>query len=137
MIDPIATYNPSGRAFSRVIAEGPNVASPCITSFGVLYMYGYGLDTAGPAYSAMEIHLHQITRESQGMLKYYIDGILMWTQKTYSDSTGDSVGYFANNRYGGRGLDANYYVVRIYNRVLTESEIMHNYAIDKERFGLQ
>lgn len=34
-------------------------------------------------------------------------------------------------------LDGNMYSVRIYNRVLTNEEVLHNYQIDKERFGVE
>ncbi len=37
---------------------------------------------------------------------------------------------------GGENMWGDFYCVRIYNRALTAEEIAHNYAIDKERFGL-
>lgn len=36
----------------------------------------------------------------------------------------------------GTSPKANYFCIRIYNRALTDAEVAHNYAIDKERFGL-
>ena len=67
---------------------------------------------------------------------YYIDGFPLWERSTSGDSCGAQYGYFANRADYARGIDAKYFCVRIYDRVLSEDEILYNWAIDKERFGL-
>lgn len=42
------------------------------------------------------------------------------------------IGYIQGYQHGR----AEIYAIRVYNRILTDAEIAHNYAVDKERFGL-
>ena len=122
--------------YSRIIAEGQSVASPCAESTN-LYMYGYGKDARGPAVSlGTDIHKHTITHPSGGQMRYYLDGELLWTMTTSNNSTGATYAYFGNRADKNRGIDAKYYTMRRYNRVLADDEIALNYAIDKARFGL-
>ena len=70
-------------------------------------------------------------------MNYYIDGELLWTINCpNNNSTGAEYGYFANRPNYDRGMNADYYTMRRYNRVLTDAELMHNYVIDKVRFNL-
>lgn len=69
-------------------------------------------------------------------MKYYIDGQLLWTTDATGNSTGAAIGYFANRPSLDRGLDADYYTVRRYNRVLTDAELSANYMVDCERFSI-
>lgn len=139
VIDPVASVG-----YGRIIAEAASVASPIVFNLypGSLYMYGYGLDTSYtitdiiPGFDNKEKHLHQIVHPSGGPMKYYIDGILCWTNNTTADNTGGAYGYFANNSALNRGIDADYFTMRRYNRALTDAELAANYAIDKARFNL-
>ena len=138
MIDPIAS---SG--YGRIIAEGSSVASPQVfnNNHSVLYMYGYGMDTsvsitAIRSYDNFAKHLHQIVHPSGGPMRYYVDGILCWTRTATQNSTGTNFGYFANRSDMSRGIDADYFTVRRYNRALMEEELATNRAIDVERFNM-
>ena len=128
--------------YGRVIAEGQSVASPLIISssnYSQVYIYGFGIDGgyAVSGYDCREKHLHQIVHESGGYIKYYINGELVWAnQRGLQNSTGAANGYFANRSDYGRGIDADYFTMRRYNRVLTDAELASNYAIDKVRFNL-
>ena len=133
VIEPIAT---SG--YGRVIAEAQAVASPIITSIeSGIYVYGFGVDR-GPSvqgYNNRERHLHQIVHASGGYILYYIDGSLKWSnERGAQNSTGTATGYFANRADYGRGIDADYFTMRRYNRVLTEEELAHNLFVDEGRF---
>lgn len=124
--------------YGRIIAEGQNVAAPIARTNGP-YVYGYGIDRGITLsdYVMVSMHVHQIVHPSGGPLYYYIDGALVWTEVVAtSDSTGAANGYFANRADYGRGIDADYFTMRRYNRVLTDAELAANYAIDKERFNL-
>jgi hypothetical protein len=46
-----------------------------------------------------------------------------------------SLGGRARN-FGTHNFGGSFYSVRIYDKELTDAEIAHNYAVDKERFGL-
>ena len=128
--------------YGRIIAEGPSVASPCYMSDYYVYMYGYNLDRGADirsvirSFSQTDMHLHQIVHQSRGQMYYYIDGVLVWTLTATGDSIGATYGYFANRPNYDRGIDAYYFTVRRYNRVLTEEELGVNYLVDKARFGL-
>lgn len=135
VIDPINTIG-----YGRIIAEGQNIASPIVLGDGWIYMYGYGGDGGfgvdASTYHMLDKHLHQIVHPSGGPLYYYVDGQLLWTTNTSTDSTGTTNGYFANRSDYGRGIDADYFTMRRYNRVLTSAELAANYAVDKARFNL-
>ena len=137
VIDPSAT---SG--YGRIIAEGQSVASPVVqtaSKYATIYVYGFGID-GGPVVAGflnLDKHLHQIVHPSGGPMYYYIDGDLKWTASNATgNSTGTTSGYFANRADYGRGIDADYFTMRRYNRVLSASELAANYAVDKERFNL-
>ena len=136
VIDPAVSSS-----YGRIIAEAQGVASPVISSYGstTVYMYGYGIDagTNVSGYNNLDKHLHQIVHPSGGPMYYYIDGVLVWTAtNATSNSTGATSGYFANRSDYGRGIDADYFTMRRYNRVLTDNELAANMAVDAERFGL-
>jgi len=73
---------------------------------------------------------------SSGTIKLYIDGSLVNTQTGAPSVTTDLSGYFkiskANGAEFGIGQIAN---LKIYNRALTTSEVLHNYNALKGRFS--
>lgn len=133
VIDPIDTTR-----YGRIIAEAQSIASPIFRSNNYLWVYGYGYDSglAVTDYNIGDKHLHQIVHPSSGTMRYYIDGNLVWEHDRYADSTGDTNGYFANRSSYDRGIDADYFTMRRYNRVLSSEELSANYAVDKDRFNL-
>lgn len=52
----------------------------------------------------------------------------------YSGMNYISIGNYGNSN---RFFNGNIYVIRMYNRALTDEEIAHNYEIDKSRFGIE
>ena len=68
---------------------------------------------------------------------YYplINGVLSSRIRVYGYSSPRSSGIFAGTTSNADGA-TRIYCVRVYDRVLTEEEKQHNYAVDAERFGL-
>jgi hypothetical protein len=134
VISPIAAS-----PYGRIISDGQSVASPIArrdvaTS---LYMYGYGIDRAvGTIGNVFTLHSHCITHPSGGPLTWYVDGNAIASSTTSSDSVGTTHGRFANVSLLTKGIDADYYCIRFYNRVLISEEIAANYAVDAKRFDL-
>lgn len=71
---------------------------------------------------------------------------MIWRNAEQLEMISNSIGYLyntaniifigSNQMNGERGFRGKFYNVRIYNRVLSQDEIKHNYLIDKGRFGL-
>lgn len=128
----------ASQEYGCVIAEAQDVASPIMRN-GYAYMYGYGIDKGVyvDGYSFFSKHVHQITHANGGPMLYYIDGNLVWTaNEATANSTGGTSGHFANRSVYYRGVDADYFTMRRYNRVLTSAELAANYAVDNARFNL-
>ena len=126
------------QAYGRVIAEGQDVASPILRENNV-YMFGYGIDKGATisGYNVLSRHVHQITHANGGPMLYYLDGNLVWTANdATANSTGGTGGHFANRSGYDRGIDADYFTMRRYNRVLTSAELAANYAVDQQRFNI-
>lgn len=136
----IAIHPSASTSYGRMVAEGPDVASPVILNGHVdrVYVYGYNVDTGSlvDGLDNLGAHLHTIVHPSGGPLNYYVDGSSVWNREASGNSTGTMYGYFANRSDYGRGLDAKYYCVRLYDRALTAAEIAANYAVDAQRFGI-
>lgn len=47
-----------------------------------------------------------------------------------------AIGAYDRTSSGGYFFKGKIYCIRLYTRELTESEVLHNYAVDKQRFGL-
>ena len=47
------------------------------------------------------------------------------------------VSYIGNRSTNGAPLKGEIYSIRVYNRILTEKEINHNYMVDKARYGIK
>jgi hypothetical protein len=97
-----------------------------------------GLSTSFPYYT----FIHSVITFNVSTLKLaeYRNGIQINTE---AQNSGVMTGSFYNNnldlRLGkndGNSLDAEYYFLRSYNRVLTAEEITQNYNATKTRFGL-
>ena len=101
---------------------------------GSVYISNYSTVTLG-------LHYMSCTRDSSGNTVVYLDGI--------SKATGvltTSVGGVPNFRIGadtnsaggagGEQFNGSIYTVRVYNKVLTATEVLQNYNATKTRFGL-
>jgi hypothetical protein len=136
----------NGAEGSRFMSEAPHVLSPRlmgsarIGQIGYYYSYGVSMNKKPdhfPNYHWYQFHVHTITHQKDSSeIKYYLDGELVNTT-TGSDrnSTGTDTGRFADRSQNEKGIDASYYCVRLYNRVLTDDEIKQHARIDSLRFG--
>ena len=70
-------------------------------------------------------------------VQFFKNGELFLTQKNWFGKEYSKLGRILWWDGGGRGFNMKLYCFRIYNRALTDEEIRANYAIDKERFGIQ
>jgi hypothetical protein len=68
-----------------------------------------------------------------GYFKAYVGDVLVIDTVDANFKMTDGNGQFLS---GNKGTDGNDYNIRFYNRALLSDEISHNYAVDKERFGL-
>ena len=145
-IDPDAI---SENGFGRIIgASNYRVAMPMIISSpSSLYFIGYSHYNSKAVlgyYNSYEPHQHTIAHTADSeKFSYYIDGQIKWwysanasSSTVDSNSTGQATAYFANNVSKNRGLDAKYYCMRLYDRHLTDKEIIWNYMIDSIRYNL-
>ena len=82
---------------------------------------------------------HLLGTSEDGLLKFYINGQLITSRNAIAESDNSfrdfsfmRATYYSSPHFkGGMGS------TRIYNRPLTPEEIAHNYAIEKERFGIE
>lgn len=136
----------ASNSYGRIIAEATGISSPIVWNdhFSYLYMYGYNEDSGRyigdtiPNFDIRDRHLHQITHPAVGKFGYYIDGVYVWTGSFNSsqNGTGGPTGYFANVPNYSRGINADYFTMRRYDRVLTAEELAANAAVDASRFGV-
>ena len=75
----------------------------------------------------------------EGLITSYLNGEKLFSNPLITNhikKTSDSI--FVGEAYGHNSLlKGNIYSTRVYNRALTPEEIAHNYAIEKERFGIE
>lgn len=67
---------------------------------------------------------------ANGMSASHAESSVDWAYGNYS------IGAYDRYANGGYFFKGKIYCIRLYTRELTESEVLHNYAIDKQRFGL-
>lgn len=68
--------------------------------------------------------------------RMYIDGSLVTGPTSRSWNTVSSAAYVGAQTSGGEGWYGNIAQVLVYNRALTDAEVLQNFNIDKARFGL-
>ena len=80
-----------------------------------------------------------VAKHENNISRLYINNIFEKEQNVqpiaYSMMKTITIGNYAGN--GGQYLNGKIYSIRMYNRALTDSEMEHNYEIDKERFNLE
>ena len=82
---------------------------------------------------------HLLGTSEDGLLKFYINGQLVTSRQAIAESDNSfrdlsfmrATYYYSPYFKGGMGS------TRIYNKALTTEEVSHNYAIEKERFGIE
>jgi len=79
-------------------------------------------------------HLYSVTRTS-GFMRFYVDGVQVGTASNKNNSMGGT-----NTRIGTRGggggesFQGRIFAAQIYNRALSETEILQNYNATKDRY---
>lgn len=132
---------------------GINIAQGSVSSFiygmpwGVKYYLWPGVGGfENYAYNASDILSKNsllnicVTCERGGLSKFYINGELKISKIAPTSGAIDTrylTRFNSGSWNGDNGIDANYYGMRIYNRTISQDEVMSNYAIDKARFGLE
>lgn len=93
-------------------------------------------------FKSLAPHQHTLMHEEDSPnVKYCIDGDTKYIYTitdpaTIQNATNSSYLWIAGNASYSYGIDASYYCIRIYNRVLTDKELAWNYMIDSIRYGL-
>jgi hypothetical protein len=123
-----------------------NVAASAATIIAIDNGTGNGNNVTGPTGNSSTFPyytlIHSVITFNVSTLKAaeYRNGVLITSE---AQNSGVMTGSFYNNnvnfRLGkneGNSLDAEYYVLRAYNRVLSAAEVTQNYNATKGRFGL-
>lgn len=117
--------------------------------YGDKTIVGYYSDGTASRYRQYQMSLNTnkinhaviVFRKSEDRMEIYINGKKErdWTNAVVEDMSGfNSYAKISlGNRNNTNNLNGNIYSTRIYNKALTPEEIAHNYAIEKERFGIE
>jgi hypothetical protein len=127
----------------RILNSTTTVASTLLSVDNGKGGNDYTIINSNPSFPYFNIiHSVVIFNYSSLKLSEYRNGVLV-TPESNNSSAGIMTGSFYNNnlnfRLGkneGNSLDAEYYVLRAYNRVLSQQEITQNYNALKSRFNL-
>jgi hypothetical protein len=97
-----------------------------LTKFGVVDIY------TGSCPTDTNIHNVVVTYSSTDGVKVYLDGSLNGSDSNTSDQNSYSTIKIGNGQDGSH--DGNIYTTKIYNKVLSASEVLQNYNALKNRF---
>mgnify|MGYP000621350091 FL=1 len=79
-----------------------------------------------------------VTIENPGPVNFYINGLFSVADTTSASNLRiDNIWSISNQPPGNnQGVDSNFYAVRVYNKILSESEIKQNFNALRGRYGL-
>ena len=87
--------------------------------------------------SVLKVNNYSILHKKEGEIcVYQNDEQLVKTNNLNCWDHSGEVSYIGNRSTNGTPLNGEIYSIRVYNRILTEKEINHNYQMDKKRFGI-
>ena len=87
--------------------------------------------------SALKVNNYSILHKKEGEIcVYQNDEQIFKTNNLNCWNHSGEVSYIGNSSTNGAPLNGEIYSIRVYNRILTEKEINHNYQIDKKKFGI-
>ncbi len=88
--------------------------------------------------SALKVNNYSILHKKEGEICVYQNNEQLVNTNNLNcwDHSGE-VSYIGNRSTNGTPLNGEIYSIRVYNRILTEREINHNYQMDKKRFGIE
>ena len=114
------------------------------------YIYNDGMQTVkGNPASIIGFNTSNFTELASRVLKYYTTNDISYTLNYYNMNRSEELTYSStdNGSYVAIGsylhsaanqlAQMDTYAVRVYNRALTETEIKHNYLMDKARFHIE
>jgi len=136
-----STWRRGMKLMSAYHTSGGNLWIAAAPEEGVDYPEGdVSLYTAG---STLEntgiIHLVGTRNSSTGVMKIYLNGKLSnsTTHITGDIYTGTDNGYIGKEYHSwGYGLNADVYVIRVYNKELSAAGVLQNFNAMKSRFGI-
>ena len=87
--------------------------------------------------SALKVNNYSILHKKEGEICVYQNNEQLVNTNNLNcwDHSGE-VSYIGNRSTNVTPLNGEIYSIRVYNRILTEKEINHNYQMDKKRFGI-
>lgn len=98
---------------------------------GNTYNYSSGLDTANQTWSMATLTLTSTN------VKWYINGILQHTRvNAHTSSTFSNLYIGSDGGLGGRYYNGRIAMVQLYNRALTDAEILQNFNAYRTRYGV-
>ena len=87
--------------------------------------------------SVLKVNNYSILHKKEGEIcAYQNNEQLVNTNNLNCWAHSGEVSYIGNRSTNGAPLKGEIYSIRVYNRILTEKEINHNYQMDKKRFGI-
>ena len=146
-----------GTQYHRIISPGNNSSTgfPGVYLYGTnpyrLRLYGHNLDAVWDEASPSQnrdvvyatktmgtdiIQIDHVYEQSTGKLTLYIDGV-----KKHERNVGNSFNSVPWAAFGGRlsdisrQINAAYYNFMIYNKALSDTEVMENYKLNAKRYG--
>ena len=114
-----------GLAYQRIFAENP-FPSLCINANGDAWLYGHGIDVVFPNSVKLEGKIKIAMTYDGASIKLYIDGFLMSSISVSNAPTSTARAFLGGRATNDRQFKGNIYNFMIYDRVLTEEEIIAN-----------
>ena len=88
--------------------------------------------------SVLKVNNYSILHKKEGEIcAYQNNEQLVNTNNLNCWAHSGEVSYIGNRSTNGAPLKGEIYSIRVYNRILTEKEINHNYMVDKARYGIK
>ena len=88
--------------------------------------------------SVLKVNNYSILHKKEGEIcVYQNDEQLVQTNNLNCWDHSGEVSYIGNRSINVTPLNGEIYSIRVYNRILTEKEINHNYMVDKARYGIK
>ena len=121
-------------------ALNTNILRAWLSSSGNSNVYFVSQYSAGITFSADTWYNTTFVRSASNHHQWYVNGTTQTTANTGNGTVASSTAYstsFIGDWAGGSyAFNGNIGPVQIYNRALSDSEILHNYNALKGRFGL-
>lgn len=115
---------------------------PAYTSNSIWFSGQYGFYLNGgvykPGYPIAPGKYHMVATRTNGFIRLYFNGVLV-NSGTLNASVASNINYRVGidvNSSGGEPFAGTIYALRVYNRAISETEVLNNYNMYKLRLGL-